>query len=74
MEKQTIYFFEHTPLFEGNMEHWHFDTFTIELKNVPSLPKGKVQFILDENAKVKKLVVDIPNPDFDFTELDFKKL
>lgn len=66
-------YFEHTPLFEGDMEHWHFDTFTIELKKVPSLPKGKVQFILDENAKVKKLVVDIPNPDFDFTELDFKK-
>ena len=67
-------YFEHTPLFEADLKHWHFDTFTFELIKIPSLPIGKVQFILDENAKVKELIIDIPNPDFDFTEFDFIKV
>lgn len=61
------------PLFVGNLSHWHYDTFQIEFKNFPSLPDGLVNFTIDQNAKVEKMRIDIPNPDFDFTELDFIK-
>lgn len=64
----------HTKIFKGNLTHWHFDTFEIEFKQVPSLPKGKVNFILNAKGEVDELIIDVPNPDFDFTELDFKKL
>ncbi len=62
-----------TPIYAGDLEHWHYNTFTIKLRNVPSLPTGTVQFILDTSGKPVELKVDIPNPDFDFTELEFLK-
>ena len=65
---------QHTKIFKGTLNHWHYDTFEIEFKAVPSLPKGKVQFTLNEKGEVGEMVIDVPNPDFDFTELDFKKL
>ena len=58
----------------GDLTHWHNDTFEIKLRNSPTLPKGLVQFILGPDGKVNELKVDIPNPDFHFTELEFKKL
>ncbi len=58
----------------GDLTHWHHDTFEIKLRNSPTLPKGLVQFILGQDGKVSELKVDIPNPDFHFTELEFKKL
>jgi hypothetical protein len=62
-----------TPALMGNLTHWHFDTFEIEFKPLPSLPKGTCTFILGANGKVEKMKIDVPNPDFDFTELDFRK-
>jgi len=38
------------------------------------LPSGTVQFVLGPDGKVKEMQIDVPNPDFDFTELEFKKL
>lgn len=61
------------PLFKGNLKHWHFDTFEINFPNFPSLPSGKANFIINAKAKVESLRIDIPNPDFDFTELNFIK-
>jgi CubicO group peptidase (beta-lactamase class C family) len=62
-----------TPDFIGELTHWQYNTFRIKLKNTPGLPAGKVQFLLDENGKVNEMKVNIPNPDFDFTELKFLK-
>ncbi len=62
-----------TPLFHGTLSHWHYDTFTIIFPDVPSLPQGTVNFVLDPDGKVEQMRVDIPNPDFDFTELEFRK-
>ena len=45
----------------------------VELKKVPSLPSGLVNFVIDEKGKVVELQMDVPNPDFDFTELKFYK-
>ena len=62
------------PDFVSTLEHWQYDTFEVEFKNFPSLPRGKVNFTIDENGNVNELFVDVPNPDFDFTELVFKRL
>ena len=62
-----------TPTFNATLTHWHYDTFEIVLKNYPSLPEGKVNFVLDANGDVEEMRIDIPNPDFYFTELEFKK-
>jgi CubicO group peptidase (beta-lactamase class C family) len=62
-----------TASFVGDIRHWHYDTFEIELRD-PNLPKGLVNFILDTDGKVTEMKVDIPNPDFDFTELELRRL
>jgi hypothetical protein len=38
------------------------------------LPSGFMTFILNAEGKVAEVKVDVPNPDFDFTELEFKKV
>lgn len=66
---------KHTPTYHAVLEHWEGDVFTVEFDEQPSLPKGTVTFILDkEKTKILNMVIDIPNPDFDFTELDFNKV
>lgn len=62
-----------TPIFIGDLTHWHQDIFRIRLRGIPSLPEGTVQFIIDYEGQVKEMKIDIPNPDFDFTELEFKR-
>ncbi|MCF6185059.1 MAG: serine hydrolase [Bacteroidales bacterium] len=58
----------------GDLSHWQYETFKIKLSNSPTLPEGTVNFIIGKNGKVNELKVDIPNPDFDFTELKFNKI
>jgi len=58
----------------GDLTHWQYETFKIKLRHSPTLPEGTVNFIIGKNGKVNELKVDIPNPDFFFDELEFKKL
>ncbi len=66
--------FQHTKIFESTLSHWHFDTFTLKFGQVPSLPRGWVKFSLSKEGEVSGLSVDVPNPDFDFTEFSFVKI
>jgi len=68
-----VVYFEPTPMFVGDLTHWENDTFKIVLRNIYNLPYGKVEFVLDENSKVTEIKIDIPNPDFDFTEFKLYK-
>lgn len=61
------------PQFKSILKHWQYDTFSIQFPDFPSLPQGKVTFIINAMGKVEEMRVDVPNPDFDFTELRFKK-
>jgi CubicO group peptidase (beta-lactamase class C family) len=60
-----------SPKFRGKLRHWHFDTYEITFTEFPSLPPGTCTFVLDSDGKVSEMRIDVPNPDFDFTELEF---
>jgi len=63
-----------TPIFKAELKHWNHHIFTFRFdKNLVSLPQGKLWFDLDKNGKVEKLHIDVPNPDFYFTEFEFVK-
>lgn len=64
-----------SPNFVGDLEHWHFDTFSIKWRSSIVYPFGRgfVRFALNAVDEVSQMKIDIPNPDFDFTELEFKK-
>lgn len=65
-----------SPNFVGDLEHWHFDTFRIKWRESVSYPFGRgfVSFVLDPQGKVSEMKLDVPNPDFDFKELEFKRI
>ncbi|MGB1031491.1 MAG: serine hydrolase [Flavobacteriales bacterium] len=71
---QLAFQFEPTPIFRGTMRHWHYDTFQLNWGTKMMLPSGTVQFILGSNGEVDEMRIVVENPDFDFTELEFKKL
>ena len=66
--------FEPTPIFKGSLSHWHYDTFLLRWGSQMMLPEGTAQFVLNPKGLVEELKIDVPNPDFDFTELHFKRV
>lgn len=64
-----------SPNFVGDLEHWHFDTFRVTWRDsiVYPFPRGFVTFVVDAKGKVSEMKIDVPNPDFIFTELEFKR-
>jgi CubicO group peptidase (beta-lactamase class C family) len=64
-----------SPNFVGDLEHWHFDTFRIRWRDsiVYPFPRGFVTFTLNPQGRVDEMKIDVPNPDFDFKELEFKR-
>jgi len=57
----------------GTLKHLHYDTFQITFSEFPSLPAGTCTFIIDATGNAAEMKIDVPNPDFDFTELQFLK-
>ena len=65
---------DETPMFKAQLTHWNHHIFTFRFDtSLVSLPEGKLWFDLDKNGKVIKLHIDVPNPDFNFTEFEFIK-
>lgn len=65
-----------TPVFISDLTYMYYDTFLLKLRNRFSfIPHGigTVQFLRDKDGKVVEMKVDIPNHDFFFIELEFKK-
>ena len=65
----------HSPNFVGDLEHWQYDTFRVKWREgiVYPFPKGFVTFTLNARGHVDEMKIDVPNPDFDFKELEFKR-
>lgn len=61
------------PEFVSELEHFENNKFTVEFDAFPSLPRGKVEFIKNSENTIE-MKIDVPNPDFDFTELKFIKV
>ncbi|MFC2137464.1 serine hydrolase [Bacteroidota bacterium] len=70
-ENKLYVMLDHTPIFLGKLTHYKGNRFWIEMEKVPSLSKGFVDFNVNSNNI--EMLIDIPNPDFHFTELKFKK-
>ena len=71
--KLTLHF-EPAPYLDAELTHWHYDVFELKFKNPNmAIPTnwGLAQFITDENGKISKLKLIVPNYDFLFDELNF---
>ncbi len=68
---QLLLKFTRSPIFKGQLDHYKSNRFYIEMTGIKSLPKGFVDFEVEE--EIINLQINIPNPDFDFSELKFKK-
>ncbi|MGB6650081.1 MAG: serine hydrolase [Bacteroidota bacterium] len=62
-----------TPTFVGDLSHLYHDTFMVRLRD-PVLPEGWVTFVRNEHGHPAELKIVIPNPDFDFTELELLRV
>jgi len=62
-----------TALFSSDLTAFDTDTMIVEFTKVPSLPQGKAHFYT-KDGDVEYLIIDVPNPDFDFTEFKFMKM
>jgi CubicO group peptidase (beta-lactamase class C family) len=60
------------PALVADLTHWHLDTFALQWRQpFPWFGGGHVQFILDQDARVTELTLDVPNDDFWFWEPRF---
>tara|TARA_R110001583_G_scaffold412_2_gene3826 strand:+ start:68300 stop:69823 length:1524 start_codon:yes stop_codon:yes gene_type:complete len=75
LENEILNFsMDETPIFYATLKHWNHHIFTFRFPtNLSSLPEGKLRFDLNKEGKIIKLHIDVPNPDFDFTEFEFIK-
>jgi len=71
--KLTLKLLPTEKLFTAEMEHWQFNTFKFQFAD-QFLPFGFANFDFDENNNIKGFSIDLPNNDFHFHKLYFKKL
>jgi hypothetical protein len=58
----------------GDLTHWQFDTFRIVWRRqFPFFGSGKAQFVFDERGRVTEMKINVPNRDFWFDELEFRR-
>ncbi|MCK5942546.1 MAG: serine hydrolase [Planctomycetes bacterium] len=57
----------------GTMRHWHDDTFRVDFPD-RFLPFALVRFELDADSRVVAFHIDCPIADFDFGQLDFRRV
>lgn len=60
-------------LFTATLNHWHYDTFQFQFAD-PFLPQGWMNFSTNLDGIVDGFVIDLPNPDFNFYNLNFKRI
>jgi hypothetical protein len=67
---KLIMSFSHTPSFRAEMEHWHYDTFSLNWID-PVIPDGLVTFAVNSKGDITELKLDQPDLlDVNFCELE----
>jgi hypothetical protein len=62
------------PELVADLVHWQHDVFEVKWrKKFAWFGDGKVQFLLDQNSRPTEFKMDVPNEDFWFDELEFKR-
>ena len=60
------------PDLVADLTHWHVDTFHLKWRrDFPWFAEGKAQFVLDNQARITEMKLDVPNGDFWFWEPKF---
>jgi len=73
-DELSITFLPSSKFLQSKMEHWHDNRFKVTFNDV-FLPFGIIRFDLDTlSNQVNGFKIDLPNHDFHFHNLDFKKL
>lgn len=73
-DKKLVLRFEPNPELTGDLVHWQHDVFEIKWhKKHAWFGDGKVQFLLNEKSEPTEFKMDVPNQDFWFEELEFKR-
>jgi CubicO group peptidase (beta-lactamase class C family) len=63
------------PQLVADLTHLQLDTFVLAWRHdFPWFSEGTAQFILDKEAQVAELKLDVPNEDFWFDEIDLRKV
>jgi CubicO group peptidase (beta-lactamase class C family) len=58
----------------GDLTHWHRDVFRVHWRReFPWFGDGLVQFVLNAGGDADQVVIDVPNDDFWFTELELRR-
>ncbi len=60
-------------VFTSKMKHWANNTFRVDFKD-PFLPYGLIHFEIDKSNQITGFKIDLPNSDFHFQNLNFKKV
>ncbi len=78
LKDKTLYLhFIPTPFLDAKLTHWNYNSFEIHFdNNLMAIPTqwGLANFELNEDGKVSGLKLTVPNYDFLFNELSFKKI
>ncbi len=66
---------DRTPIYFADLKHWNDHIFTFQFdKNLSTLPQGKLWYDVNKEGKATTLHIDVPNFDFYFEELLFKRI
>ena len=68
----SIAFLQNAANFVADLEHWQFNSFQIRWRDSVkyNFPRGFVNFTIDATGKPMQMVIDQPNNDFWFYELE----
>lgn len=62
------------PDLVGDVSQWHYNIFEVTWRHdFPWFGRGKVQFHMNNDGTIEEFTMDIPNQDFWFNELEFRK-
>ncbi len=72
-ENKLVISFSHSPIFRGNLKHWHYDTFQIDWHDI-RVPDGFITFNFNSKREILGITIDQKNLlDVDFRELEIIK-